>query len=167
MVVQLLPCKLVPDPSPSFPVLETLTHTHHTALVSQCLRTDCHLFATLENSLLDSGLCPVLVSQSLRKQNSALILDSLIRMKHPNPKRRIAFHSSFLIPNLISLPHCLPFSNSRRHGVCLFQLNEIGCRKNREIHDVEQTKKFAPLITRKTTVGPKCPQVGSWCQHNW
>ena len=40
----------------------------------------------------------------------------------------------------------------------------MAVRQHREIHDVEQTKKMVPLITREITKWSTCPQVGSWCQ---
>ena len=71
-------------------------------MVSQCLKTDHHLSATLENSLLDSGLCPALASQCLWQHLSDPTLDSPGRMKHPTLTRRIALRSSFLIPNMLT-----------------------------------------------------------------
>ena len=90
----------------------------HTVLVS--LKTDYHSFVTLGNLLLDSGLCPALVSQCLWKQKSDPSLDSPGRMKHPNPTREIALRSGFCPSFLSSLPQgdsAQPFGQTMNHSV--------------------------------------------------
>ena len=47
----------------------------------------------------------------------------------------------------------LPFLNSLRHDGCLFNWTKMAAREHGEIHDVEQTKKIAPFITRRTSFG--------------
>ena len=62
------------------------------------------------------------------------------------------------------------FLSSLGHGTLLpdrirKKITEIAAREHREIHDVEQTKKMIPLITRQTLF---CQQtIGCWCQHIW
>ena len=83
------------------PIPQRLNADSFPAPVSQSLKTDYHLFATLENLLLGFGLCPAQISQRLRTQNSDPILDSPGCMTHPSGE--IVSRSSFLIPSLLGL----------------------------------------------------------------
>ena len=86
--------------------------------------------------------------------------DSPGHQKHPNLRTRVASGSvgfwnqasraRFRYRRLFS---CLPFSNSLRHGVCLFNWTKMSAREHREIHDVKLTENVIPLITRKTSFG--------------
>ena len=86
VVVPLLPCKLVLDRTHKFP----------------CAWKRIIISWPLENSSLDSGPCPALVSQCLRKQNSDPTLDSPGCTTHPNPTRRIVSRSKSSYPFLLS-----------------------------------------------------------------
>ena len=84
------------------------SHTHHSAQVSLCFKMDYHLFASLENSSLSSGLCLAQVSLCLRKKDSDPTLDSPRRVKLPNPQKGFALRSGFLKPNMVLLRSFFP-----------------------------------------------------------
>ena len=41
----------------------------------------------------------------------------------------------------------------------------MAVREHRETHDIEQTKKIVPLVTREKSLWLGCQQVGFWCLH--
>ena len=47
------------------------------------------------------------------------------------------------------------------------KITDMATREHREIHDVQQTKKMIPFVTRKNFLLLGCRRVGFWCQHSW
>ena len=77
---------------------------------------------------------------------------------------------AFKLLHLISPPQAFllsffPELSSTRCSA--FHLKEKGARKHREIHDVEQTKKTVPLITREITFSQHASELVLLCQHIW
>ena len=151
MVVQPCPCKLVLDDLAQVSLYFVNAHTQHSAQVSLHQETDYHLLATIENSLLGSGPCLAQVALCSLKQNSDRALDSPGRMKHPNLTKRFALSSVGFLTSKMPTPASL--LSSLRQGALLSVRKKMAARKHREIHDVEQTKKISPFITREATCG--------------
>ena len=159
MVVQLLPCKLILDPSHTFHCAWKLTHTTPQWFLNAWKRFTISLpplsirprFWTLSRT----GF-PMLVKKDVSNQNSDPILDAPSRMKHPNSRREIDSRSNLMISNmLVSVSSFFEpsFLSSPRHGVRLLNLKKMAARQHRENHDFEQTKMMTFHITRESTFG--------------
>ena len=152
-------------PRTSFPVLETLTHTTPHWLPNASTR----IIISLPPSRIRCWVLdcvpgfPMLLKTKFQP-------DSRFPGTYEAPEASeggLLCAHFFFMPNMLALVFCHhksffgpSFLCSPRHGVRL--LLYMAARKHREIHDVEQTKKMCPLITREIST---CLQVGSWCQH--
>ena len=142
-------------PRTSLPVLER-SHTPRTGLPERenGLSSPCH------SSELTAGFSrnrlPALVKTQFRPNSwfSQTVCNTRIQ-----PRGRDCFALKFLDTKHAGLDFAITGSlffgpsilSSLRHGVWLFSWKKMDARKHREIHDVEQTKKMVPFITRETT----------------
>ena len=88
--------------------------------------------------MLSSGPCLAQVSPCPLRQNSG----SILHTKHADVDFASASSSSILL-----------FLSSLRHDALLSVRKKTAARKHLKVHDVEQTKKMVPLITRETSSG--------------
>ena len=148
-----------------------IAHTH-AALVSQYSKTDYHLFATLENSLLDSGPCLAQVSMCVRKQNSDPTLDSPGSMKHTNPTRWL-FALTFLDTKHAGLHFAttnyssVSLSWARFDMVLGFLIERKWLQEKSRTSWRWTNEEDGSNYLAWNYLWSTCPQVGSWCQCIW
>ena len=153
--LDVLPLAPVPWRWPSLKV-------HLSVPVSWCWKIECHVVASLENTLINFGWCFASVSCRWMKHNSDPLLDSPENSDHSN------LHSGRFLDNKFigsRFCHWVLSWGPLGHDTLLSVWKKNGCKKTSRNSWYSTNTGYGPTHQVWSFLWLTCLRVGFWCQH--